>query len=111
MAETPSHKRAKGAAAGRKGQTEKPLKYGKRLDAVSPSGKKATEVERSGTTQGLKKAVLRLKSARAPQKVLQVPQPHMPKATNTMRSLKVKGTVKNMAGTKRISVFYVKSNT
>lgn len=104
MAETTAHKQAKGAAAGRKGQTEKPLKYNRRLDAVSLSGKKATEIERSGTTQGLKKAVSRLKSVRAPQKVLQVPQPHMPKASQIMRSMKVKGTIKNMTGTKHISV-------
>lgn len=104
MGETSSHKQTKGAAAGRKGQTEKPLKYGRRLDAVSPGGKRATEVERSGTTQGLKKAVSRLKSVRAPQKVLQVPQPYMPKASQIMRSMKVKGTVKNMTGTKRTSV-------
>lgn len=104
MAETTSHKQAKGAAAGRKGQTEKPLKYGRRLDAISSGGKKVTEVERSGTTQGLKRAVARLKSVKAPQKVLQVPQPHMPKASQAMRSMKVKGTVKNMTGTRRISV-------
>jgi len=104
MTETASHKQVKGKAAGRKGQTEKPLKNGKRLDAISPSGKRATEVERSGTTKGLKRAVARLKSVRAPQKVLQVPQPHMPKASQAMRSMKVKGTVKNMTGTKRISV-------
>lgn len=104
MAETTSHKRAKRKAAGRKGQTEKPLKYGKRLDAISPGGKRVTEVERSGTVKGLKKAVARLKSVKAPQKVLQVPQPHMPKASQAMRSMKVKGTVKNMTGTKCISV-------
>lgn len=104
MAETPSHKKAKGAAAGRKGKTEVPIGRGRRLDALSPSGKKATEVERSGTTQGIKKAVSRLKARRASQKVLQVPQGDMPKATKAMKTMKVKGTVKNMTGTKRISV-------
>ena len=47
---------------------------------------------------------LRLKAARKPQKVLQVPQPDMDKAAAAMRSAKVKGTVKNMKGTRRRSI-------
>ena len=68
---------------------------------MSKSGKKATEVERSGTSAGLEKAAQRLKMKRSRQKVLQVPQKDMSKA---MKKKGVKGTVKNMSGTKRRSV-------
>ena len=102
MAESESHRRAKAKAAGRSGQTEKKLPHGRRLDAATE--KRATEVERSGTTEGLQKAAQRLKSSRKPQKVLQVPQQDMGKAAEAMRRSGVGGTVKNMSGSKRRSV-------
>ena len=73
MSETPSHKRAKAKAAGRQGKTEVPLKGGGRLDAAT--GKRATEVERSGNLGSLKVVARRLKASDKSQKVLQVPQP------------------------------------
>ena len=102
MAETPSHKRAKGAAAGRSGKTEVPISRGRRLDATTQ--KKATEVERSGSQSGLEKAARRLKASGKPQKVLQVPQKDMSKAAKAMEKVGTKGTVKNMSGSKRRSV-------
>ncbi len=99
MAETPSHKRAKAAAAGKSGQTEKPLPGNRRLDAASP--KRATEIERSGAPQKLVQAAQRLKASGKPQKVLQVPQSDMGKAAEAMRKAGVRGSVKNMGGTKR----------
>ena len=102
MGETLSHKRAKARAAGKSGQTEKPLKGGRRLDAATK--KRAIEVERSGTQAGLEKAARRLKSSRKPQKVLQVPNPDMGKAAAAMRKVGVGGTVKNMGDTKRRSI-------
>lgn len=102
MAETPSYKRAKGAAAGRRGKTEVPLSRGRRLDAATAN--KATEVERSGSQSGLEKAAHRLKASGKPQKVLQVPQKDMPKAAKAMKKVGTKGTVKSMSGTKRRSV-------
>ncbi len=102
MSETPSHKRAKGAAAGRRGKTEVPLSRGRRLDAATP--KKATEVERSGSESGLEKAARRLKASGKAQKVLQVPQKDIPKAVKAMQTVGTKGTVKNMSGSKRRSV-------
>jgi hypothetical protein len=102
MAETSSHKRAKSRAAGKTGQTEKPIKGGRRLDACTK--KRATEVERSGSQAGLEKAARRLRSSRKPQKVLQVPNKDMDKAAVAMRKVGVGGTVKNMGGTKRRSV-------
>jgi len=102
MSETPSHKRAKTKAAGPAGKTEVPLKGGRRLDAARK--KTATEVERSGSSAALKKAAQRLKASRKKQKVLQVPQKDMSKAAQAMRSIGVGGSVKNMAGTKRLSI-------
>jgi len=103
MAETTSHKRAKAKAAGKGGSKE--VKLGRRrLDALTASKKRATEVERSGNPRSLKAAARRLKTSKAPQKVLQVPQRDMSKARQAMRAAKVKGTVKNMTSTKRTSV-------
>jgi len=105
MSKSQSHKRAQSKAAGKKGSTEVKLRRSaKRLDAITKSGKKATEVERSGSVSGLKKAAQRLKMRRSKQKVLQVPQKDMPKAVQAMKDKGVKGTVKNMSGTKRRSV-------
>ena len=102
MAETKSHKQAKNNAAGASGTTEKPLSGGRRLDAATR--KRATEVERSGSPQRLQQAARRLKSSGKPQRVLQVPQQDMGDAARAMKKVGVKGTVKNMAGTKRKSV-------
>lgn len=104
MAMSQSHKRAQQKAAGKKGKTEVPLPGNRRLDAETQSGNRATEVERSGNTAQLEKAANRLQASGAPQKVLQVPQSDMPKAAAAMRATKVKGTVRNIAGTKRLSV-------
>ena len=104
MPETPSHRRAKNKAAGPGGQTEIPLPGGKRLDARTQGGGRATEVERSGSAQGLEAAARRLKQSGAPKKVLQVPQKDMDAAAAAMRKVGVGGTVKNMGGTKRHSV-------
>ena len=102
MAKSQSHKRAQGAAAGKSGRTEVPLRGGRRLDARS--GARATEIERSGSTGRLRAAASRLKASRAPQKILQVPQKDMAKAAAAMRGTGTGGTVKNMGGTKRRSV-------
>jgi len=100
MSETRSHRRAKKRAAGRGGRTEVRLKGGKRLDALTKRGRRATEVERSGSTAGLTAAAKRLKRSGAPQKVLQVPQKDMGAAVTAMRKAGVGGTVKNMGSTK-----------
>ena len=102
MPESQSHKRAKAKAAGNSGKTEVLLKHNRRLDAQTKN--KATEIERSGNTQSLTKAASRLKASSKPQKVLQVPQQDMSKAAAAMKKVGVKGTVKNISGTKRRSV-------
>ena len=104
MSESKSHRQAKAKAAGKTGTTEKPLPGKRRLDAAT--AKRATEVERSGTTQGLKKAAQRLKDSGKLQKVLQVPQQHMGLAAEAMRKVGIGGTLKNMGGTKRRSVCF-----
>lgn len=102
MSETTSHKRAKKRAAGKSGKTEVLLKQNKRLDAETK--KRATEVERSGSMDRLKKAAKRLKKSGKHQKILQVPQNDIDKAVEAMRDVGVSGTVKNMSNTKRRSV-------
>lgn len=104
MAETSSHKRAKSKAAGAGGKKEVPLSGGRRLDALSAGGGRATEVERSGDPVNLEKAARRLAASNAKQRVLQVPQKDMSEASKAMRRAGVKGSVKNMGGTKRRSI-------
>ena len=96
MAESKSHKRAKSQAAGR---NEVGISRNRRIDSMSR--KRATEVERSGSTLLLEKAARRLKATHKPQKVLTVPNQDIAKGVAAMRSNKVKGTVRNMSGTKR----------
>ena len=102
MPESQSHKRAKVKAAGKTGKTEVSLTRSRRLDAQTR--KTAIEIERSGSSQGLTKAVGRLKTSHKSQKVLQVPQQDMAKAAKAMKKVGVKGTVKNIGGTKRRSI-------
>ncbi|MDL2124755.1 MAG: hypothetical protein LWX51_17140 [Deltaproteobacteria bacterium] len=97
MSETQSHKRAKAKAPGK---TEVPISRGRRLDSATK--KTATEIERN--PQNIAKAVSRLKDSGRPRKVLQVPQPLLKDAVSTMRKKGVRGTVKNLSGTKRTSV-------
>ena len=104
MSETKSHTDAKNKAAGKNGQTEVPLSRNRRLDALTQSGHRATEVERSGNDALLQKAARRLDASGAAQKVLQVPQKDMPAAAKAMRNTGVSGTVKNLGGTKSQSV-------
>ena len=52
MSETPAHRRAKNRAAGTGGKTEAPISGNQRLDALSTGGRRATEVERSGSRAG-----------------------------------------------------------
>lgn len=101
MSEKSVHRRAKKTAAGPGGKTEVPLRGNKRLDALTKGGRRATEVERSGSTAKLNTAAKRLKQSGASQKVLQVPQKDMSAAAGAMRKAGVGGTVKNMGGTKR----------
>ena len=98
MAETTSHKRTKGHAAGRSGETEKKIKYGGRIDALTPT--KAVEIER-GSGKSLQKAVRRLERARRSSRILKVPEYNFQKAVEVAQKGDKKITVTNLAGTKR----------
>lgn len=104
MAKSSSHHRAQQRAAGWYGSTEVPLPSGRILDALSASGHRATEVERSGNFQRLCNAAERLVESGAPQRVLQVPHHHLDLAAEAMRTVGVTGSVKNMGGTTRVRV-------
>ena len=97
MAESASHKNAKAKAPGK---SEVPISHGRRLDSATK--KTATEIERN--RQNIPKAVERLKDSRRPRKVLQVPHKDLKAAVQAMKQKRVGGTVKNLSGTKRISV-------
>jgi hypothetical protein len=97
MSESQSHKRAKSRAPGK---TEVPISRNRRLDSATK--KTATEVERN--RPNLDKAASRLKASGRPRRVLQVPQPLMKDAAKAMRNKGVSGSVKNISGTRRISV-------
>lgn len=96
MSESNSHKNAKRKASG---QTEVPISKNRRLDSASQN--RATEVELSGNFE---QAVSRLKDSGRNQKVLQTRHNEMKKAVDEMKRQGVGGSVKNMGGTKRISV-------
>jgi len=98
MSESKSHKAAKGHAA-KTGRKEVPLSSGRRLDAQTR--KRATEVERLGSSAALEKAARRLKESRKAQKILQVPEKDFAKAVDAMRKVGVSGSVKNMASSRR----------
>lgn len=101
MTKSDSHKAAQLKAAGKNGTTEYKLKNGQKLDAMSANKKRATEVEKSGN---FSEAANRLKNSGAGQKVMQVPQKDMKNAEAAMKKAGIKGSVKNMSGTKRKSV-------
>ena len=97
MSESHSHRRAKSIAPGK---SEVQISKNRRLDSATRNT--ATEIERN--PQNIEKAVNRLRDSGRPRKVLQVPQNLMPDASKLMRQKGVGGTVKNLSGTKRVSV-------
>ena len=102
MPESETHKAVKTRAAGKTGKTEVALPSGRKLDAAT--GKYAVEVELSGSTRRLKTAASRLKASGKPGRVLVVPQKDISKATDAMNTVGTRGTVRNLTGSKRVSV-------
>jgi hypothetical protein len=98
MSETTSHKRVKGHAAGISGETEKKIKYGGRIDVLTPT--KAVEIERGGG-KGLQQAVRRLECARRSSRILKVPEYNFEKAIEIAKRSDKKITVTNLVGTRR----------
>ena len=95
MSESRSHKRGKGNAA----RQEVPIPGNRRLDAIR--GKSAIEVERSGSTKGIDKALSRLKTQRTKSKILRVPQTDMDMAVDRARTKNMNVTVTNLSKSKR----------
>lgn len=82
------------------GQKEKPTKGG-RFDASTRI--KVVEIERTGSPQRLKHAILKLKKSTKPQKILRVPDHDMKKAKNIAKELGANLTITNLGRTKRAS--------
>lgn len=101
MSESEAHKRAKRRAAGKSGRTECPVPSG-RLDACTPG--RAYEVERSGNHDRLRHSAKKLQESGRRQRVLVVPNHHLSKAAKAMKAEGVSGTVRNISGTRRLSV-------
>lgn len=97
MPESPSHKRAKSKAPSK---SEVRVRGGGRVD--SATSKTATQVERNRAN--FPNSIAKLKASGRDRRVLQVPQHLMSDATAEMRRQGVSGSVKNMGGTKRMSV-------
>ena len=99
MTESQSHKRAKRKAAGRNGRIEIPISRGRRLDAKN--GHKATEIERSGSSEGISKAINRLKTQKNAKKELLVPNKDLDKAKAIAKKSGVKILIQNLSKSKR----------
>jgi len=106
MTESQSHKRLKRESAGKKGRTEIPISKGRRLDAKN--GHKAIEIERSGSSEGISKAISRLKTQKNAKKELLVPNKDLDKAKDIAKKSDVNLTIQNLSKSKRR---FVKKNT
>ncbi len=74
----------------------------RRLDALSVTGKVATEIERSDSRARLKKAVQRLDASKAQRKRLEVPNQNLDLAKEVAQETASGNlTLTNLAGTKR----------
>ena len=93
---TGTHRRHQKKAAGRTGRIEVPIDG--LLDVSTP--KKAIEIERTGRTKRIDKAVQRLAKSRKPHKILKVPNKDLSKACRIVRKKKRKVTISNLSGTK-----------
>lgn len=95
MAESRSHRRGKGSAR----RTEVPISRGRRLDAIR--GRFAIEVERSGSRQGINRALSRLRTQTNKSKILRVPDRDMDKAVALARKKHMNVAVTNLSKNKR----------
>jgi hypothetical protein len=84
-----------------RGKKEKPTRGG-RFDAATTI--KVVEIERTGSSQRLRHAILKLKKSTKPQKILRVPEHDMNKAKDIAKELKAKLTITNLSKTKRESI-------
>lgn len=104
MAKSWAHKKAQWKAAGPGGRTEVKLQSGRRLDALSHDGYRATEVE-FGNFGRMLKAAGRLAESGAQAPVLAVPYRNIRAAAAAMRVAGLSGWIRDINGTTK---FYVK---
>ena len=73
----------------------------RRLAQRARDGKKAEEIDRSGSVKHLERAAKRLRHVKAEDRVLYVPYWDMEKAEEAMRKAGVRGAVSNLCGSQR----------
>jgi len=73
----------------------------RRLAQQAKDGKKALEVDRSGSERHLERAAKRLRHVKAVDRILYVPHWDMAKAEAAMRRAGVRGAVSNLCGSQR----------
>lgn len=73
----------------------------RRLALEAKDGKKALQVDRTGSERHLERAAKRLRHVKAVDRILYVPQWDMAKAEAAMRRAGVRGAVSNLCGSQR----------
>ena len=73
----------------------------RRLAQQAKDGKKALEIDRSGSERHLERAAKRLRCVKAVDRILYVPHWDMAKAEAAMRRAGVRGAVSNLCGSQR----------
>jgi hypothetical protein len=73
----------------------------RRLAQRAKDGKKALEIDRSGSLVHMERAAKRLKHMKAEDRILFVPQWDLSKAESAMRRAGVRGAISNLCGSQR----------
>jgi len=93
---TGTHRKHQKRAAGRSGQTE--VYINGFLDVRTR--KKAIEIERTGKSERIERALQRLAKVKKPHKILKVPNEDLTKACRIARKRRQKVTISNLSGTR-----------
>lgn len=93
---TITHRRHQKKAAGHRGQIE--VHINGFLDVRTP--KKAIEIERTGKSERIEKALQRLAKVRKPHRILKVPNNDLSKACRIARKRRQKVTISNLSSTR-----------
>ena len=90
------HRKHQRKAAGRQGQIE--VSINGFLDVRTR--RKAIEIERTGKSERIEKALQRLVKVKKPHKILRVPNKDVAKACRIARERRQKVTIRNLSGTR-----------
>lgn len=93
---TRTHRRHQKKAAGCRGQIE--VHINGFLDVRTP--RKAIEIERTGKSERIEKALRRLAKTKKPHKILKVPNSDLLKACRIARNRRQKVTISNLSSTR-----------